>query len=480
MAEVIALAGWPPEVLAYAYAMYSRSSLSIRQSIAKITQEKSGKFFESYYFGYGHKSIGDNAHIPLAFENISEIAAYELEDEQLWDGQERATRYQEFAKPDAYFIPRSVRGSSFHSHIYMKIADFLIFQYAEYSKKCFEGLVANNPRPQEMKEDAYERALRARAFDVSRYWLFNGILTNVGQITSARTLEDQASRLMSSEYPELQELGQAMKTACCFEKPFCPQGKDEPPVAPTLVKYAAPNQFRTEIREFMRVEAKKLLTWISELKSERYVKLAPAVSLTDEVVATLLFEASNYPYNEILELVTRMCEKAKARMIGHVLEKRGPHDLLPRTFCDGYRLQYDISMDRGGERDLHRHRNCIQIHQQLNTGRGWDTPELIKKMGLADDYNEGMLKVEIWINDLKKGVGVDADYLQPFAFRSGTLYKMHLAQNVYMSELRSGTQGHFSYREVACQMHDQLLEVAPFLADKVRVTPFEQENLLKR
>ena len=107
-------------------------------------------------------------------------------------------------------------------------------------------------------------------------------------------------------------------------------------------------------------------------------------------------------------------------------------------------------------------------------------PELIKKIGLTDDYDRGMLKVKLWINDLKKEIGVDANYLIPFAFRSGTLYKMHLAEAVYISELRSGTQGHFSYREVACQMHDQLLKLAPFLTDKIRVTPFEQENLLKR
>ena len=84
MAEVIALAGWPPEVLAYAYAMYSRSALSIRESLKKITaekektDEKTAKFFDSYYFGYGHASIAGNAHIPLALEDISQIAAFEI------------------------------------------------------------------------------------------------------------------------------------------------------------------------------------------------------------------------------------------------------------------------------------------------------------------------------------------------------------------------------------------------------------------
>src|SRR3989344_8089906 len=97
MANVIALAGWPPEVLAYAIAMYSRSRLSIAESIQRITDASASKFLESFYHGYGHRSIADSAHVALAIEGeVSEIAAFELEDQQLWDGQERLTRYQDF------------------------------------------------------------------------------------------------------------------------------------------------------------------------------------------------------------------------------------------------------------------------------------------------------------------------------------------------------------------------------------------------
>ncbi|MDP2933969.1 MAG: FAD-dependent thymidylate synthase, partial [bacterium] len=237
MAEVTALAGWPPEVLAYAFAKYSRSPLSIRQSIQTITAEKGGKFLEDFYFQFGHRSIADNAHAPLALENISQIAAFALENEQLWDGSERSTRFQNFGE-SGYYVPTSVRGTPLEL-LYIRGADFLLEQYKLFSTRCFEHLIKSVPKPADMKPDVYERALKARAFDNARYWLFNGMFTSVGQITSARTLEGQISRLMSSEYPELQELGQKMKEAC-IGKPFCPEGKDELPIAPTLVKYAAP------------------------------------------------------------------------------------------------------------------------------------------------------------------------------------------------------------------------------------------------
>lgn len=478
MSSVIALAGWPPEVLAYAFAMYSRSSLSIKESIKKITAEKTGKFLETFYFAYSHKSIADNAHIPLAFEDISQIAAFEIEDENLWDGQERSTRYQKFGKNNAFFIPRSIRSTLFESE-YCRIAEMLLGRYEFFSEKVFEQLTRKYIRPQEMKADAYERTLIARAFDVSRYWLFGAIPTNVGQITSARTLEEQISRLMSSVYPELQELGQATKEACS-EKPFSPDGKDEPPLAPTLLKYTMPSNYRIELRNLMISIAKNTLSQIPDRPNGRLVSLAPTIPLLDEVISTLLYEYSHKSYEQILRRVSLLSEQEKLNILNSGLECRGQFDMLSKAFSSGQGFQFDIVMDRGGERDLHRHRNCIQVHQALTVDFGWDMPQLIQELGLDEFYRAGMASVSMSIQRLRKEVGIDADYIIPFAFRSSTLYKMHLAQAGYMSELRSREGGHFSYREVACQMEAELISRYPFLKNKFRVVPFAKEDIFKR
>ena len=68
-----------------------------------------------------------------------------------------------------------------------------------------------------MKPDAYQRNLAARAFDVARYLLFWGVPTNVGQVTSIRTLEKQIRRLKASEYAELRELGDEIAQACAAD-----------------------------------------------------------------------------------------------------------------------------------------------------------------------------------------------------------------------------------------------------------------------
>src|SRR5512143_307036 len=96
--EVFAVYGVEPEIQAYAMAKYSRSALSMKESLKEITQQKAEKFLNTFYFQYGHRSIADLAHIALAVEKLSILAAIVVADEQRWDGQERSTRYQDFRK----------------------------------------------------------------------------------------------------------------------------------------------------------------------------------------------------------------------------------------------------------------------------------------------------------------------------------------------------------------------------------------------
>src|ERR1700747_3096992 len=102
--EVFAVYGVEPEIQAYAMAKYSRSSLSMKESLKEITLQKAEKFLNTFYFQYGHRLIADLAHIALAIERLSILAAIVVADEQRWDGQERSTRYQDFRK-SGYYTP---------------------------------------------------------------------------------------------------------------------------------------------------------------------------------------------------------------------------------------------------------------------------------------------------------------------------------------------------------------------------------------
>src|SRR4249920_2828411 len=125
--EVYAVYGVEPEIQAYAMAKYSRSALSMKESLREISQQKAEKFLNTFYFQYGHRSIADLAHIALAVERLSILAAIAVADEQRWDGQERSTRYQDFKK-SGYYVPDF--GSDDEApKLYRETVDFLFAEY---------------------------------------------------------------------------------------------------------------------------------------------------------------------------------------------------------------------------------------------------------------------------------------------------------------------------------------------------------------
>src|SRR6185437_10862889 len=159
--RVLAVAPMPPEKIAYALARYSRSADSIRDSVEWVRTHDSTKFLESFYFQYGHASIADLGHVVLCFEGVSELAATEIEDEQLWDGQARSSRYQNFSRSGVIVPPELTPDEE---EVYRSAADRLLDAYRETQQRVFDHLQEQLPKPEDMKPDAYRRNLAARAF----------------------------------------------------------------------------------------------------------------------------------------------------------------------------------------------------------------------------------------------------------------------------------------------------------------------------
>src|SRR5579883_1055497 len=133
--RVLTIAPMPPEKCAYALARYSRSPDSIAKSIEWVRTHDSQKFLESFYFQYGHASIADLGHVVLCFEGISELAATEAEDEQLWDGQARSSRYQDFSK-SGFIVPPEFDAEQ--AAIYKEVGGKLLDGYQQVHQKMSE------------------------------------------------------------------------------------------------------------------------------------------------------------------------------------------------------------------------------------------------------------------------------------------------------------------------------------------------------
>ena len=470
--RVLAVAPMPPEKIAYALARYSRSPDSIRESVEWVRTHDSTKFLESFYFQYGHASIADLGHVVLCFEGISELAATEIEDEQLWDGQARSSRYQDFSR-SGFVTPPELTDDQ--AATYSSAARRLLDAYHRIHGDVTGYLSEKLPRPDEMKPDAYQRNIAARAFDVARYTLFFGIPTGVGQVTSIRTLERQIRRLKASEYREVRELAAEIAEACS-QPPSCAWDEKTAaePLAPTLARHVEPDDHVLQSRNDLEAWARENVS-IPAAPVEDVDLLRPS-NTHAEVAATLLYPVTDLPFRSLYELACAWSPALRNEVIDVAVRSRGRRDELLRGFRGGL-YAYDMVMDIGAYRDLHRHRRCQQYRQAYSGRLGFDTPSLIDDAGLRDFYDSVMTDTLETMDLLPKPA---AHYVLPFGARSRFLFKMDFAEAEYIARLRSGVKGHFSYRKVAWEMKQKMQQLEPELGRLMEATPPWVEDPLKR
>jgi thymidylate synthase ThyX len=410
------------------------------------------------------------------------------------------------------------------------------------------------PRPDSLDPKAFERTLRARAFDVSRGALPLATITSLGQVVSARVLERQISRLLSDPLPEVRRIGEALKDACRrpAEQPLAApvsgpplsrvrhgdpakrrgpvlgdergpggeglvrdrgsggeglptangmHGHDDPAedeirAAPTLVKYTASSAYQIETRSLVEALATELLAPLGTPDRAHAVELGDPCLPEDETVATLLYryDRAGHSYRQIQSLVASLPAARKQAVLDAVVAHRGPHDDLPRELQSGYAFAFDLLMDVGSFRDLHRHRRCVQIIQEPTPDHGAvpaadlfprafgsEIGRAALEAGIGDDYDHAVEAGLSAATALAADAPLLAPYLLPLAARVRSLFKMDAAQAIYMSELRTGEGGHFSYRQIAWEMYEALRERAPTLAALARPTRLnDPPDLLRR
>jgi thymidylate synthase ThyX len=502
--EVYAVHGADPEVLAYAMAKYSRSALSMKESLREISTQRAEHFLNTFYFQYGHRSIADLAHVAFAIERLSLLAAIILVDEQRWDGQERSTRYQNFRKSGWYLPDFSSSPSS--RVTFTAAIEALFAEYHSSTETVFEYLKGQTVRPPEMKEEAFNRTLRARAFDVSRYLLPLATNTSLGQIVNARTLESQISRLLSDPYEEVRQLGEKLREAAsgaawnvqgdalsalqreiaALDPALGAEAEAlltrEVKIAPTLVKYATPNDYVLATRGELAQAAAELMKGAPIETPAGPVDLLDDQPLEIDLATTLLYGVSHYPYRQLVRQVGSVDEARRNEIIALGARHRGRHDELLRAFSAGQGLRFDILMDIGGFRDMHRHRRCIQILQPFTSAHGYEVPEGLAEAGLLGQYESVMTQAhEAFLNVSRAGLAENAAYVLPLGTRTRALFKMDFAEALYIAELRSTPAGHFSYRRIAWEMYQAVARKHLALAQYFRVADInEPVNLLQR
>jgi hypothetical protein len=264
--------------------------------------------------------------------------------------------------------------------------------------------------------------------------------------------------------------------------------------APTLVKYAEANQYLTKTRTALEQVARELVGAVPIASAPLVDLVEPTETLEVELAATLIYWAGDHPYRQVRDIVAGLSASRVSEIIEVGLQHRGRHDEALRAFHAGAALRFDILMDIGGFRDMHRHRRATQIKQGFTARLGYETPmlgdlgadvNLLAEAGILADYQATVEAAHAASVRIAAGSAPEASgsalYVLPLATRVRCLFKMDFAEAQYISELRSGPAGHFSYRRVAWEMYLALQRQHPSLAKHIRATDFTQPiDLLQR
>jgi thymidylate synthase ThyX len=202
MAKVFIYDEFSPEDNAMLQALYSRSAESVEEHVKKVRETSSGKFMERFYIGYGHASIADCGSTTLFIEGLSILADKAVQDWQLYSGQETSTRYVDMTR-QPIIDPLKTEESK-------KILDRWMEFYIGSQEPVGRHLMQKYPMKPDEDEVMYQKAIKARTFDILRGFLPAGITTQLSWHTNLRQAWDKLSVMRHNPLPEIREIAEEM------------------------------------------------------------------------------------------------------------------------------------------------------------------------------------------------------------------------------------------------------------------------------
>lgn len=474
---VFALQHLPEEVIAVLFAYYSRSSDSLRRNLLKLiaegdldlvvpqhttsttsdalahAQEKARQFHEKWVVGYGHASVAEHAVTHLAIEDVSIVASKVIEDMRLASYTEKSTRYVEFDADRYYQVPElqgTAAGTAYHDAV-----QFLFSTYKALLPRLVEAIKADWPRSPTQTERGYNTACRAKALDLLRYLLPAGTLTNLGMTINGRALEHLLTKMLSHPLAEVQRLGTMMAAEARH-------------IIPTLLKYADRNAYMAETEELIRALADEHVGQEAPQDSAAVCLVRAPDDAEAQLVAAILFGSSCHPWAQVLAHVHTLSDTQRAEIIEAYLRRRGPHD-QPLRALEHVTYTFEILVDYGAYRDIHRHRMATQTRQLPSPSHGYSMPDEFARYGVQAEFDACMTRAAEVYQHLAPTYPYIASYVLPLAYRCRVLITWNLREIYHFVQLRSAKQGHTSYRRIAQEIYHLLARHHPLLAQYMRV-----------
>ena len=476
---VFALVNLPEVVKGALFARYSRSPKSLRRLFldefvgdldlsgdlsfdATVGLRRAEELYEKVFFEYGDDSVAQLGGVHLACEQASNLLTKILEWGRLMSYLEQSTRYlgydarlstghyRYYRAPEILDSPLGAR--------YVGDMDRLFDTYAEMLPKAQAWLQQRYPQEPGDSDFVYRQAIRAKALDAVRGLLPASSLSNVGIYGTGQAYEMLLLRMRSHPLPEARSYADLMLEELRKVIPSFLRRVDIAERGGEWSEYLASTRVETS-RVLERIWPDAMIPTIDDTLDEvALVDFDPEGE--DKVIAAICFQATNLSDTEAMRRVSLLSADDKVAILRAYVGERGNRRHRPGRAFERTDYRFELVTDYGAFRDLQRHRILTIEWQPLTPGLGYDLPAIVEEAGLGPSFHEAIERSRALYEDLKGPFPEQAGYAVSLAFRIRYVMQMNAREAMHLLELRSGPQGHPSYRRVAQSMHRAIAEKA--------------------
>jgi thymidylate synthase ThyX len=487
---VFALVNLPETVKGALFARYSRYSGTVRRLFLEefaadapaggrpFDDEegaRAAQLYERVFVGYGDDSIAQVGGAHIACEWVSNVLTKLLQRGRLAAYLEQSTRYIPYDQPLPEGGYRFYRDEELGPE-FAAAMDELFGIYSRSLTEVEAWAAERWPRGDEEPEAAWQRSIRAKALDLLRGLLPAATLSHVGIYASGQAYEQLIMRLMASPLPEAREYGGMILAELQRVMPSFVSRVERPDRGGEWVSYFQQRREQTE-------------SWVARLGLDRRGEAddAPSVELVhvdgseENLLASCLFEASSAAETEILARIDVLDRSERAALLAAVVGERANRRHRPGRGFEALRYRFEIVSDYGAFRDLQRHRMLTCQWQRLGPDLGAGVPDEVRQAGAGGEFERAL---EISRTEYERlaaaGLRDQAPYALSLAYRIRYTLDLNAREAMHLIELRSGREGHPTYRAVAQAMHDRIAAVHPGVAATMSHVDTSEEPRLER
>jgi thymidylate synthase ThyX len=465
---VFALVNLPEVVKGALFARYSRSSKSLRRLFldefvgdlelsgdvsidATIGLDRADDLYQKIFFEYGDDSVAQLGGVHLACEQASNLLTKVLERGRLMSYLEQSTRYLGYDRRlnnglYRFYRDNELLESRFGAR-YIGEMDRMFDTYRELLPILTDWLTNKYPKTPEDTDFVYRQAIRAKALDGLRGLLPASALSNLGIYASGQAYESLLLRMRAHSLPEVREYAEMMIDELIKVIPSFLKRLDIPERGVAWTNY---------LRDTHNATKSNLDELASDFEHEEpgeYVRLvAFDPEGEDRVLEAIVFANSTLSHDQAARRVRSMSDNVRASLFASYVGDRGNRRHRPGRALERTDYRFEIVSDYGAFRDLQRHRLLTIEWQPLTVDLGFDVPEVVQEAGLADRFLESLMRSAELFNDVREVFPDQAQYCVALAFRIRYVMQMNAREAMHLIELRSGPQGHPSYRRIAHEM----------------------------